>query len=120
MAQSVPSTIKQGIEQYHTPKPDNDLDLISSVRSIMLNSGLGQKIDAYDNDRFIVEASGKTSDVQRFLLNRYWNQQLMASEKQTIEERFCLIPNGTIDDWLRLFQAKVLPFVVENNLPVRF
>ncbi len=33
------------------------------------------------------------------------------------EERYCLIPNGSSEDWLKLFQSKILPFLMANNLP---
>ena len=113
--------IKAGVEQYHLKRQEGELDLVAEVRKALVESGLLQKvIDAYDNNRFIVEASGKASSVQRFLLNRYWNQELIFSEKPSIEERYCLIPNGTVEDWLRLFKAKVLPFVIAHDLPIKF
>jgi hypothetical protein len=106
------------LSHYAQPTPDGDIDLVQEVRTRLLNSGLHSKvIEAYDNNRFIVEAENKISDVQRFLLNRYWNSQLMSCNKPSIEERYCLIPNGEIKDWLRLFEQKVLPFVIENELP---
>lgn len=111
--------IAQGAQRYHQGKPDGDLDLVLLVRTLLERSGLQLKLEAYDNDRFIVEAIDKSSDVQRFLLNRYWSQQLMYCSVTSIEERYCLIPNGTNQDWLSLFESKVLPFVVENDLPIK-
>jgi len=111
--------LQAGVSTYHKAKAEGDIDLVVVVRNILLNAGLAEKVvTAYDGNRFIIEAYGKDSEVQRFLLNRYWNQQLMMGKRVSIEERYCLIPNGTIDDWLKLFNAKVLPFLLDNNLPV--
>lgn len=108
----------KGVEQYYQAKQEGDIDLVQIVRQSLVNSGLMQNVLAhYDTNRFILEANGKPSTVQRFLLNRYWTQQLMASPSPSIEERYCLIPNGTIEDWIKLFNAKVVPFLVSNGLP---
>lgn len=109
--------VVQAIEQYKQPKPDGDIDLIAEVRQRMLNAGLGQRIAHFDNHKFIQEAIGKESSIQRYLLNRYWTSQLLHSSKVSIEERYCLIPDGMIHDWLDLFQSRVLPFIIENDLP---
>lgn len=107
-----------GIDKYHKPRNQNDIDLILEVRQVLVSAGLLMKvIEAYDSDRFIIEAMDKGPEVQRFLLNRYWSQQLMRSEKPSIEERASLIPNGEITDWLFLFKEKILPFILENKLP---
>jgi len=111
-------TLKPAIDYYHSPKMDGDIDLVTEVRNMLVASGLLPKVQTcFDTNRFIIEASGKASDVQRFLLNRYWSQQLMSSSRHSIEERYCLIPDGTITDWLHLFQTKVLPFIIANDLP---
>lgn len=114
-----PSPLQKGVDQYYQPKNPNDMDLVAIVREDLVNSGLANHLPtAYDNSRFIQEAVGKDSNVQRFLLNRYWTQQLMSAKQISIEERYCLIPNGDVQDWLRLFRSKVLPFIVQNDLPV--
>lgn len=112
--------IDPAVAQYLQQKPEDDIDLIKEVRDVMLASGLHNLVTAnFDTNRFILEAQGKNSSAQRFLLNRFWTFQLMSSVKPSTEERYCLIPNGTVEDWLRLFKTKVLPFVIENNLPVK-
>lgn len=112
------SHMLKGIEAYNQQKPDNDIDLINEVRACMLSAGLGQRITAFDQDRFILEASGKESSVQRYLLNRYWTNQLLHAQRVSIEERYCLIPDGCVQDWLDLFKARVLPFIISNDLPM--
>lgn len=110
--------IQSRMNEYLAPRAEGDLDLISEVRSLMLKYGLGNKIaQAYDNNRFIIQAQNKGSNVQRYMLNNYWVQQLMFANKPTTDERFCLVPDGDVRDWLRLFEQKVLPFIIDNDLP---
>lgn len=112
--------LQQGIQKYHQPKPDGDIDMIAIVREKLINSGLRKAVEEnFDTNRFIVEAVGKNSAAQRFLLNRFWGMQLMNAAKPSSEERYCLIPNGAVEDWLRLFEVKVLPYIIENGLPVK-
>lgn len=111
--------IQEGMDQYTQPKPEGDIDLVEAVRQLLLSAGLHANVQAsYNSNHFILEAMGKPSTVQRFLLNRYWNQQLLSAIHPSIEERYCLIPNGEVKDWLTLFQAKILPFLMANGLPV--
>lgn len=110
--------IKSRIDEYLAPRADGDIDLVAEVRNLMLRYGLGPKIEAaFDNNRFIIQARDKGSHVQRYLLNNYFVQQLMFASKPTTDERFCLVPDGDVRDWLRLFEQKVLPFIVDNDLP---
>lgn len=110
--------LQQGVEQFFQPKAEGDIDLVAEVRKLLNESGLQVEVaNAYDTNRFVVEAVGKSSDVQRHLLNRFFAQQLVSAPTQSIEERYCLIPDGKIEDWLNLFRAKVLPFLIVNRLP---
>lgn len=104
-------------QEYHQVREANDIDLIATVRGILAQSGLAHNLAAYDNNRFIQEGLNKPSKVQRYLLNRFWNHQLMVSQSISIEERYCLIPDGTHDQWLTLFRDKIVPFLIANNLP---
>lgn len=111
--------IKAGVDDYHKDRDSDDIDLIAEVREILNKAGLNNKLEeCFENHRFILEAKNRPSKVQRFLLNRYWTQQLLYAKKQSIEERYCLIPNGEIKDWIKLFNEKVLPFIIDNDLPI--
>ncbi len=113
--------LNKGIDQYRSERTETDINLILELRQMLVSAGLLMKvIEAYDSDRFIIEGMDKPPEVQRFLLNRYWSQQLMKSTKSSIEERSCLLNNGTYDDWLFFFKEKILPFILENNLPTNY
>lgn len=93
-------------------------DLIEQVRQLLVSAGLLQHvIVAYDTAYFITEAKGKDIEQQRYLLNRYWTDQLLKTSDDSREERYCLIPNGSIDDWLLLFKNTIIPFILKNDLP---
>lgn len=109
---------KSGINMYNQNRQADDIDLVQEVRKILMEAGLGQKLPgAYDNNHYIIEAANKPSSIQRYILNRYWNHQLLTCNANSMDQRYCLIPNGEISDWIDLFKSSVLPFIVEHNLP---
>jgi hypothetical protein len=97
-------------------KPE-EIDMIATVRSILVGAGLTQEAtQAFDTNKYIVDGQHLGPLGQRFLLNRYWNLQLLCVS-QTVEERFCLIDNGSPEDWLRLFETKIVPCLIQHRLP---
>lgn len=101
---------------YDAPRTNDDIDLIQVVRNLLVNAGIST-IQCYDNSKHIMEAKSKKPEIQRFLLNQYWNLQLLSTSANSINERFSLVPNGTIESWLKLFTQVVLPFIVKHDLP---
>jgi hypothetical protein len=99
-------------------KPE-EIDLISAVRQILIQAGLAKECsDYFDTNTYIRDGMLLGPIGQRFLLNRFWNIQLMSlSLTNTLEERFCLIEDGSFDDWLRLFTSKILPCLITHRLP---
>jgi hypothetical protein len=103
---------------YRAQRQPGDFDLVAEVRNLLINAGASDRVvQFYDTNHTIIEASSKVPDVQRQLLNRYLYLQIVQCSARSTEERQSLIPNGSIEDWLRLFKATVLPFMVLNNLP---
>lgn len=109
--------LKQSVEDYNKVY-ENDIDLVNEVRKLLIGSGISQaKLDiTFEVNRFIIDAKDKNSAVQKFALNRYWSQQL-SFVPNSIETRFMLIMNGTVQEWLDLFTKGVLPVIIEHNLP---
>jgi len=119
MQQQLTQSFNAGVSDYLQVREEGDIDLIAHVRKLLIESGLQQNVvESYDTNRFIIEGLNKASHVQRFLLNRFWSLQLSLFN-DSIEERFCLIQNGNVNDWIKLFQSKVLPFIIAKNLPQR-
>jgi hypothetical protein len=96
---------------------NTEINLLQSVRAMLFEAGLGQETVAFfDNDPYLLRVAQQPADAQRVMLNRYWNLQLL-TKHGSIEERYCLLPNGTFEDWLRLFKEKILPFLITHRLP---
>jgi ankyrin repeat protein len=113
-SQTIPVTKNYYAEQ----RLESDIDLIAIVRQILVEAGLQHNVvNHYDNDHYVLEALNKRPEVQRFLLNQYWNLQLMAAPVNSMNERFSLVPNGSLDEWLNLFQATIVPFAIRHSLP---
>lgn len=110
---------QQAMDTYKTQRTDDDRNLVQEVRQILTDAGLGsQTIQFFDPHPIIQEAEHKVPDVQRWLLNRYWNLQLMASNIPSVNERFCLIPSGPLDEWVNLFRTVIVPFLKSHHLPI--
>lgn len=109
---------QKSVEIFLKERAPEDLDLVESVRDLLVSSGLlPEVIKNFDSSKYIQQAEHLQPEGQRFLLNRYWNLQLLIVDQSTIEERFCLITNGEHTDWLRLFKDKILPCAIANRLP---
>lgn len=101
-----------------TVKESPDFNLIKAVADMLTGVGLHKEVlSFYYTNHWVVEAEKFPAEGQRLLLNRYWNQQLLNCQANTVPQRCCLIPNGEIKDWLRLFEAKILPVCLEYKLP---
>jgi hypothetical protein len=106
-----------GYQQYNAPKPQGDIDLVSEIVNLLQEAGLNDRVNIFLNHKYVAEAKNKYSEVQRYLLNRYFSTQLLLVPVSSDEERFCLIPNGSVQEWLTLFKLKIMPFLIGNNLP---
>lgn len=110
--------LKEGLHTYSRPRTPDEINLTLVVRNILVESNVSeQALSAYDNNRFIIESADKNSECQRFFQNRFWDLQLISSDKPTVDERYCLLGDGEIHDWIILFKSTVLPFILNNNLP---
>lgn len=116
---SVRSKFLETANQYDEVRHPDDLDLVAWVRNELFAAGLGQEvIQGFDTSPTIQTASMKRPEVQRYMLNKFLNLQLMMYASESINERFCLVPNGQLTEWMTLFKNSVLPFLVAKRLPM--
>ena len=109
---------QEQFDLYKTQRTTDDIDLVQETRRILTEAGLGQEVAiAFDSNPYVLDALTKKPEVQRYMLNRFWNIQLLTANAESFEERYCLIPNGNVLDWLRLFAEKIVPFAVTHRLP---
>lgn len=106
-------------DHYNQPRIEGEIDLVEIVRERMVEKGLGSLLPAaFDSNRFIIEAQGKTSSAQQYNLNRWLTLQLMASTHDTALQRYALIYEINAVEWLKVFDNVILPALVDFDLPV--
>lgn len=111
--------IEEGRARYFAQRQPGEIDVVDEVRKIMLASGFPRHtVEMFDSDPTIVNASNKNCFTQRYLLNRYWTLQLQSAASNSEQARYFLLPEGDIKEWLRCFETVVIPFALDNNLPV--
>jgi hypothetical protein len=110
----MPVTITQEkVNYYKQAKPVDDPDLVSIIQHLLPEA----KHAIYAENHYVKEAIGKVSSVQRFLLNRYFNEELAKAPVSSINVRYNLINDGEIPAWKKLIETFVLPFMAEHDLP---
>lgn len=102
---------------YFQEKPVGDVDLVEEIVNLFNKYNYQGKIDLFLSHPRIISADGKSSTVQKFLLNAYWYHQVIQVSNDSMKVRAALIPGGDPHNWLKLFEEIVLPFAIENNLP---
>lgn len=115
---AVPNPFDAGVELYNTPRIENEVNLIKQVRDVFLDNGVAEETLAikYDGSRHIKAAQDKNSVVQRVHVNRFLNLSLVSSRISTVDLRHELLPNGSVANWLKVVENKVVPFIAKNNL----
>lgn len=112
------SSFQESNNIFVSPREAGEKDLIAEVRSILHVSGLAMECAAaFDTNQYIIDGALIGPKGQQFLLNRFWNLQLLTLGVVSIEERFCLIESGSFEDWIRLFKSKIVPCLVNHRLP---
>lgn len=96
---------------------ENAFNLVTVVDQLMLKHGHPHP---YEWKRHLNPDANITNDpsIQRFLINRAM-RMLFADvpEENTLDIRYCLVDQGEISDWIRLFESEVLPCLIRLNLP---
>lgn len=95
-----------------------DLDMIQCVRDILVRNGLKNKVEQlFDTDVNIIFAKDLGPKAQRDVLIAFWSLQFMSMDFSGFEERACLNLPFSDTDWIRVFVEKLVPFIVDNDLP---
>ena len=95
------------------------IDLISKVREILIDCGLADNIEYFNNNYHIKDNEIGLMEFQRHGLNKFWTVQLLTLDKDTSDERYSLISTGTAYEWIVNFIKEVLPTIITYRLPVR-
>lgn len=99
-------------------RQDNEINLVEENKALLLSAGLHAEVaEHFDTHPFVKEARSMPMQGQRFLLNRFWNLQLLSLNLPTMQERICLVDQGTGSEWLRLFKEGILHTAISQRLP---
>ena len=93
------------------------IDPINDITNALIEAGHQRPNDW---KRYLETGAGNQPDknYDRFLVNRALRQILSSVKTEnTMDARYCLIDDGSLLDWLRLFKSGVLPCIVRLNLP---
>ncbi len=104
-------TYRDRSDEYNNDRGPEEMDLLSIVSKDLRDSGLftiDNHLHEYCESQGVVN---KKPNVQRFYMNKYFTLVLLLSKEDTMDQRYCLITDGTVEDWLSLFRRKVLPFL---------
>ncbi len=103
---------------YFQERPAGDVDMVEKTVELFNKYNFSHKVEVFLNNPRIISAKGKSSVAQKFLLNAYWYHQVILVSSDSMKVRAALIPGGEPNNWLKLFEEIVLPFAIENNLPL--
>lgn len=109
-------------DPFSTVLREGELDMITELERILIENGLAQEVKEYYNtNAAIQDGVGLCYEGQRHLLNQFWLLQLLNLQNlhgiSTMDDRYCLITNGTPEQWINLFKNQILPTAIKYRLP---
>lgn len=94
-------------------------DLVQEITSILIKHSHPTPTDWHSKVNPDVYTQSDEG-IRRFLINQFWRNALgkvdLYTENNTMGERFCLVEDGSIDDWLRLFDTQVAPSIIKYRV----
>ena len=102
----------------HNPFPDrqpNDTDLVAEITQLLQEQGSPDPF-SWETRLGVVDAHSIGPKLQRFLINRYWRLKMGLSQADSTMPRYCLIESGEDSEYLEIFKANILPFIIKNNV----
>jgi len=110
----------ESFNSFLEPRQEGDIDLVEHVSQVLMKYGLKENLENfYYTDGYIIQAKNKRPEIQRYLINIYLTLQLMKSKKSSLECRYSLLPAGPIEDWIKVFDHLIAPFMADENLPTK-
>lgn len=109
-------------DPFTTPARDGEVNMVLAVQDHLMLGGVPAQCQLfYQNHPDINMVRGLCFEAQRFVLNQFWMLQLqkVQNEKKisTIDHRFCLLEEGTPEQWLKNFHEMIVTFAAEHALP---
>lgn len=109
--------VRDRSDEFLNERIDGEVDLYQMVCSQFMRFNMVDKIPILSDYFNKNDLMKKKPNVQKFYLNKFFNIQLLQLDVNTSAERYCLITDGSIEDWINLFNSKIMPFLAEHDLP---
>ena len=97
-----------------------NIDLVSIVQANLKDSISEVASNIFINDPIVKDSIGKPTVYQRVLLNRYFTNLLLIyrtiSDVPVHNTTIMLVNDGLTEDWIKLFNTIVLPFLKDNQV----
>lgn len=106
--------------EFHARIPEaNELNLLQYVRNGFRDSGVPETtlVERFDRNRHVIDAMGKGTHVQQYHLSRYFTNLYMEVPEDTAVDRYCVVFELPTNDWIRVFDEKILPSLLAYGKP---
>lgn len=116
---NVENMFLSGQKSYNAKRMEGDHDLVASIREKLIEAGVDNIDQIYDNNRHIVEAANRQPHAQQYHLNRFFSEQLNCAQAKTgIDTRISrnsLIYEIMPDQWEKIIEKQVIPSLVSTG-----
>ena len=102
---------------FAEPRKEGDIDLIAQITDLLQKANHPNP-QAWQAHPTIQEAFNKSPKLQLFLINRYWRLELGSYPEDTCRQRYCLTDDCPFGEYVKIFEAAILPVVLRNNVVV--
>jgi len=108
---------------FNRKREKNEIDLVGLLTGKFLD-GVDEKTAAiFATHKDIVSVNELNPIAQRIIINRYLNNKLLmyrnVSGKNVSEIMMYVINDGSLSDWVELFNKVVLPYFIQENVIVK-
>lgn len=96
-------------------RKESDPDVVVEITALLTQANHPNPQAWLEADT-VKQAAAAAPKLQRFLVNRHWRLALGMCKESTTAERFCLLDEGKVEDYLKVFKEAILPVVVRHAL----
>lgn len=106
------------ISILNVPRHPHEYDVTALFLTELMEQGI-QSFEflerfSYFREAFYIPGQQEPNEyLQRFLMNRVLRLYLGSLDRPTIQERLCLVDDGSTQDWLDLMERIVIPSIVK-------
>ena len=122
---SATETVITAFDIFNRQRVEGEYNVIESVREIMVSNGVSNdSLQVFDENDRLSRMRNSNSDAQMFGLGLFLNTQLslvnqISPKRSTVPEREILGTKMQPSEFLICFKEKILPTLLEFDLPRR-